>query len=96
MVLLVDPLSEEAFTIYPVVEMFVRGQAPLRISFLFQPSEQNPNLGQSRNPESSDEPLADVFISCYYYLYHSNSPASALTFLSKVSFILIFFFLILW
>lgn len=81
MVFLLDPLSKDAFDIFPVIEMLVRGQIPIRVGFLFQPSYNNPNLGSVRKADA--DPISDVFISSFYHLY-LNSPASALTFLSKV------------
>merc|ERR1712063_123785 len=87
-VLYVHPLSEEAFRLYPVIEMFVRGNAPLRIGFLFDRSDiQNPNLGQPRTgePAAWNEPLADVFIATYYHLYKNTGTKAALNFLAMMA-----------
>merc|ERR1712100_213334 len=81
-VIVCDPLSSEALEIYPVVDMFINGGAPLRLSFLFNPVDDAP---RTSDRDGSEDPLSNVVISCYYYLYKNHGANEALRFLNKLS-----------
>ena len=66
---------------YPVIEMFIQGQAPLRISFLF-------DIETTTRPATYDEwceNLSHVVLASYQYLYQHKKPQLALAFLSAVN-----------
>ena len=62
--------------------MFINGGAPLRLSFLFNPVDDVP---RSSDRDGSEDPLSNVVISCYYYLYKNHGANEALRFLNKLS-----------
>ena len=62
--------------------MFINGGAPLILSFLFNPVDDIPRYSDR---DGSEDPLPNVVISCYYYLFKNYGANEALRFLNKIS-----------
>ena len=85
----VEPLSQEALNVYPVVDMFLGGSAPLRMAFLFDRSNvTNEKLGSAREYRllsDIEEPLEDLVISSFKYLTDIFSYRKAASFLALLA-----------
>lgn len=80
LVLIVDPVKPEGRDIVKMVESFVVHSAPIRVGIVFD----------TRNADEKSEQIYRSLICAWNYLTQNKRPQDALSFLTDVSFILIY------